>query len=279
MAKDLHNPSVMKAISEAKTKSLSVLLSFGIIMAFSNAYGAGCGALFAPIPQELVEAEARLTYELAHKVEILQSLEFDPSRMRPTRYLGSGWSGDVIEVRIDDRSFALKLLEDPKKRAKPESYDRAFDDGIIFQKILGELDRAPKVIGVIGQDAILSWIEKNKPVLKRLERHHGRPFNRAGLGLLMELTSKEGLKERFDRISVSANIQKKILADAELLTDIILALNINPKDIDVVIAPHGKLNLIDTAWYERGPPSFDILTRLKRLIAYSTEVKATSRKR
>ena len=234
---------------------LSFALTLFALGAPAQAGAPSCAAVFRAASDSLTEVRNQLDLDLKDPAQSLKSLPLAGSEITVLRPLGHGLTAAVYEVRWRNKNYALKVFDYAHSSSKLAR--RMIEETIVIHKHLGELGLAPKVMGVSYDLKILSHL-KSKSL--------------GNFGYLMELTSNDNLKSvRYtERIQVSLETRKNLLAQAAEFEKILKFLGIDPLDMDAVVTKEGHLQLIDLSMYLRRP--FDSAGDLRTYIEDGTEV-------
>lgn len=230
-----------------------------------------CGAILGPSSKNYTKLTEDFHKDMTQLDAVLENLKVKSLEMIPEKVLGFGHSGGVIKVNFEGKSYALKLvISQPIFRPKDLRINR---EAVIIQRIMGDMDMAPKIIGILDKAQTEKYVSANMNVLTRLRGFETFPYE---FGILMELVNSHTTKNP-PRMFMTKEQKKSLASQAEAYGQRLAKLGIVPDDMDFTVAPDGRLLLIDIGYYDYlGPnPSFFQRYEIKKIVK---ELQNTIRK-
>jgi hypothetical protein len=247
---------------------IALLLTFQfILMPGGQASNAQCASSYGSVSKSSTDLKAQFEWDMANIDSALAHLQLSSRNLVPVRYLGRGAWGTVYQVRLNGKDYALKLFGEFMSPHPTDRmialYKNSKREGILIQKILGDLDISPKVIGILSTEEANWWTQKHRAWL-HYKAMGQIPASPNSMGLLMELTDFRSTKtisqESLPLVRLSKEEKNQLSAQARHFERTLLDFHIVPVDLDHVITWDPvtglpKLQLIDIGFYEYNPRS------------------------
>ncbi|MBC7740675.1 MAG: protein kinase [Bdellovibrionaceae bacterium] len=190
-----------------------------------------CQDLFIDRVLSYSNAKVSLIHDVNDMDASLMKLNVDWKEIKLRKKIGYGASGVVYEATFRGKNVAVKLIRNEHNLNGESNEIRG---SVMIQKVLGELNLTPKVIGVVsGAQLDIQY--------------------RNGIALIMELVDTSNQLKVSTGNKITATHYALLLREAKQIESALSYLQVLPIDADGYIDAEGHLKIIDTSFYRYRP--------------------------
>jgi hypothetical protein len=229
-----------------------LILVLSLLLEPSASWAMSCRAALGRSSNSYTELVGSFHKDMLNIDQAIEKLKLNTLDMPPEKVLGKGFSGWVLKVKIEGKYYALKLFR-PILHPNPEDF-RAKREGVIIQRILGDLNIAPKVVGILDDIQTKKYVSTFR---RSLEKMYNFEFHDYNFGLLMELTNTISLKNSATtagKIYLPKEQKQQLYKEGDRIAERLVDLGIKGYDMDITVTSEGRLMLFDIGFYEYPGP-------------------------